>query len=248
MGSMETEPRDREVIIPWLGTCPYRSSAVAHVAFLYGRSGFPLNLAIDVAERCSGGFCKAALVMPAAAASTASTVAVADADVWCDGLAEAFEAVESGEAAWAIPHEKVFRLSQAASVEYQRSAYYEGSNFELKETDLEQRPYMGIPGGGLVVISREALLDVPLDPRFIGWGDEDSSWGFALEVLLGKPWRGTADLIHFWHPPQERQSRRRGNESNAKLRHRYFMATNYPHKMRAIVEEAKEALCLTESS
>lgn len=165
--------------------------------------------------------------MPAVESARTDIVVVADADVWCDGLPEAAEAVRDG-AAWAVPHRLVHRLTETAT----RSLIAGGSPDEY-----EQRPYPGVEGGGVIVTRRDTLLEIPLDPRFVGWGQEDVSHGVALRTLLGGCWRGTADLIHLWHPPQERLSRKVGSLQGRALGRRYFDARRSPDEMRALLAE-----------
>lgn len=107
---------------------------------------------VHLGECPDGPWCKA-LALRAALSQVSvdadSTLIVADADVWCDGLAQAVEAVENG-APWAIPHLNVVRLKE------------DGTE--------EERPYPGLEGGGIVVLAREVILSCPPDPRFVGWG------------------------------------------------------------------------------
>lgn len=208
-----------EVIIPYGGDCPFRARALSSVT---GRYPWPVTVA-----RFDGPWCKAAAVMPAVERSTADVVVVADADVWSDGTAGAVQAVRDG-AAWAIPHWLVHRL---------------GENGEPCE-----KPYEGVIGGGIVAAPRDTLLKIPLDPRFVGWGQEDESWGAALRTLTGEPWRGTADLYHYWHPPQPRLSRTRGSREGWNLRRRYLRARRAPDQMRQLIEEAHAALATLEQA
>lgn len=145
---------------------------------------------------------KAEAVNPAVAATDAEIVVVADADVWTDGLERAVYAVACGEP-WAMPHGIVKRLTEASTAHYTAGA-------TALAADLDRPAYQGLWGGGIVVAPRLTLLDVPMDPRFVGWGGEDVSWAIALHVLAGPGWRGTADLIHLWHPPEPRMSGKYG--------------------------------------
>lgn len=216
-----------EAIIPWRGGCPWREQAFAWVLERH-LERWPTTAAVCPAER----WVKAAAAMPAVQHSSASVVVVADADVWCDGLDAAVAAVLDGEA-WAIPHGKVHRLTRDATqlvLEGQAPATLTGHVHE-------QIPYTGIAGGGLVVLRREVALDVPLDPRFEGWGGEDHSWGYALQTLAGRPWRGDAPLWHLWHPAAPRLSRKIGSEPSEALRRRYWAAMSNPQAMRNLIEE-----------
>lgn len=159
--------------------------------------------------------------MPEIRSSDAEIVVVADADVWTDGLSAAVTAVKDG-APWAMPHTEVHRLSKDGR-------------------GLAQEPYRGALGGGIVVAPRQTLLDIPLDPRFVGWGQEDHSWGLALTTLAGIPWRGEATLTHFWHPPQERITRKYGSVESKALYLRYVTAARTdPRAMRDLIEEIRE--------
>lgn len=177
-----------------------------------------------------GPWCKAGAVMPAVESSSADIIAVVDADVWTDGLKRAIDAVDSGLAIWSMPHRKVLRLDEAAT-----AAFMAGET----PTSFTQRPYEGVWGGGIVVGRGEALLDACLDERFVGWGQEDAAWALALQALHGDGWRGDADLIHFFHPPQERLSRQKGSREGWNLYLRYRRARRDPAAMRALLEEAR---------
>jgi hypothetical protein len=108
---------------------------------------------------------------------------------------------------------------------------------DLAGLPLAQRPYRGYRGGGFVVAPRKTLIDIPIDPRFVGWGHEDSAWAWALMTLAGNPWRGTAPLVHLWHPPQERPSRRHGSAQSMELERRYQAAFEKPEAMSELIGE-----------
>lgn len=212
---------EARVVIPFAGECPHRRRALDHVAARYP---WPVTVA-------PGGepWIKAQAVMPAVEAADAEIVVVADADVWSDGTAAAVEAVAAG-APWAIPHRGVFRLTESATDALIAGAPLEG-------LDLDERAYLGWEGGGIVVARRETLLDVPMDPRFIGWGCEDEAWALALNLLAGHRWRGRSQLAHLWHPPQQREDRRQGSRANFALLRRYVAARLDPAAMRSLLDE-----------
>jgi hypothetical protein len=216
-------PIKASVVIPYSSGCPHRAKALDFVLAHYRA----LGLDTEVAE-IEGPWIKAHAVMPAVKRA-AGTVIVSDADVIADGLAAGVRALDSGYA-WAAPHRRVHRLTRAATKKYVAGHSLEG-------LELEQRPYHGMLGGGILIARKETFLDVPLDPRFVGWGQEDESWAIALHTLAGKPFRGVSDLVHLWHPPQERVTRRRGNQSGWRLMKRYRAARRDPKAMRALLEE-----------
>ncbi len=162
----------------------------------------------------------------------ADIIVVADADVACDGIQTAVEAVEAG-AAWAVPHSRVHRLTEAATEAVLAGGQLEG--------DTVDRPYFGHPGGGLVVLPRTHYEACPIDPRFAGWGHEDDAWAIALTTMHGEPWRGTAPLWHLWHPPQERPSRREGSPESKALFRRYRHASRDVLRITALLEEVSHA-------
>lgn len=192
-------------------------------------------LGYEVVEgTCQGPWVKAKAVADALSRASGSVLIVADADVWCDGVPAAVAKVKAG-AAWAIPHYRVCRLTKPATADVLASGAWPARRLP---TTYAQPPYPGRPGGGIVVLTRDAYGRVPLDRRFTGWGQEDESWALALGTLLGRSWRGTADLWHLYHDPATRQSRTVGNAQGLALHRRYSLAARQPAKMRALVAEA----------
>lgn len=204
-------------------------------AFMFVQSelhGFPWAVHVGVT---GDPWCKARAVQNGLSGATGDVVVVHDADVWCDGLTAAVQAVKDG-AAWAIPHRQVYRLHQSAT----RAVYETGDLPSDPRGKLAETAYVGHPGGGIVVLRRDVIDRCPLDPRFVGWGQEDDSWARALEVLHGAPWRGRSPLWHLWHEPQPRMTRRFGSTASKELWDRYKSA-NTPHAMRALMAELVSA-------
>lgn len=180
-------------------------------------------------------WCKAAAVMPHVADAD-EIVIVADADCWTDGVPAAAAAVEAG-ADWAVPHQKVHRLTEQAT-DYLLAGCQVPASLAIEKCPVNgDEPYSGFHGGGIVVVRRDVLLEVPFDPRFIGWGGEDASWRDAMLTLIGSPWCGRDPLFHLWHPPQPRISRKVGSRESAALRTRYVRANRKPNQMRALLAE-----------
>lgn len=214
-----------EIIIPFAGDCPYRASALAWVLDQLDERD------VTIAYTVPRPWIKARAVMPVVRQSTADIVVLHDADVFTGGLDDAIRAVDQG-AGWAIPHGLVHRLTRESTDRVLAGERWEG-------LELERRAYHGVPGGGVLVAQRQRLLDVPMDPRFRGWGQEDESHAMALWTLVGEPWRGDSPLVHLWHTPQPRMNRRQGSVAGWQLCERYIAARLHPERMRELVEEAR---------
>ena len=224
------------VVIPWRATdCPHRLRALEFVTARYAQE-YP-GWQVAVGEHNGGPWCKAAAVDAALAQTQAEILIVADADCWVDGLAEAVAAVSTA-APWAVPHRGVRRLTVESTARYMA-----GEPWEMLE--LDERAYLGVEGGGVTVLHRNVYEMVPLDPRFLNWGSEDESWGWAMRCLVGHPVRLKYPLIHLWHPPQERARRHMGSLQNWDLRKRYARARDREHVMRHLIEEAKSCSVLS---
>ncbi|MEU6279733.1 hypothetical protein [Streptomyces sp. NPDC047028] len=176
-----------------------------------------------------GPWSKGAAVADALEQSSADVLVVADADVWCIGTPFAVNAVASGRARWAMPHQLVHRLTEDATDAVLRGAPMPG------QPTVETHP--GMPGGGIVVLARDVLEGVPMDPKFTGWGQEDQAWALALTTLAGPMWRGHADLFHLWHPPAPRRTRSVGSRESLARYRRYQQASGQAAQMWALVAE-----------
>lgn len=219
-----------EVIVPWRGGCPHRERVLRYVLARYEQA----PVTVTVATHDEGPWVKALAVRPAVERSTAKVIVVADADCLAP-LTGAVTAVWQGKAGWALPHTEVRRLNERAT----RAVIEDGAPPAMfgPGNGYAEDPYVGVVGGGILVATRDVLLDCPLDPRFEGWGDEDVSWGWALTTLHGRPWRGPDPLWHLWHPPQQREHRKLGSHRSLQLRQRYRQALGRRGEMRLLVDE-----------
>lgn len=175
-----------------------------------------------------GPWVKALAVQDAIDRTDADVLIIHDADVWCPGIEEA--AARIADRPVVIPHGKVLRLSQAGTEQFKTGE---------RHPDVAEE-HRGMAGGGIVIVRREVWDRCPLDPRFVGWGQEDSSWARALEITTGKLCRFTRPLFHLWHPPQPRLNRAVGSHENRALADRYDTA-DLPG-MEALLTEARDAL------
>lgn len=182
-----------------------------------------------------GPWRKAVAVADALSRADGDLLVIADADVFCDGVAAAVSAVECG-AAWAVPHGRVHRLSEAAT-----RLVYSGVPWRDAEqvAGLARGVYKGVAGGGMAVLPRAGYERVPIDPRFAGWGGEDTSAGLAWDALLGKHARGDEPLVHLWHLLAGRLNQHVGSAESHALHVRYQYAARDRGAMAALVAEAR---------
>jgi hypothetical protein len=214
------------VIVPWRQSDEQRAAAWSWVRSRYEEHHPDWEI---VTGTCDGPWIKADAVADALTRTNADTLLIADADVWCDNLAWAVGALD--EWPWVIPHHTVYRLTEAAT-----AAVLAGGSLGGETT---QHPYKGFAGGGFLALRRDLYERIPLDPRFVGWGQEDQAWHLALRRLAGQGVRGRADLWHLWHPPQERKSRVVGSDASMDLLTRYQRARDAA-SMTALISEVTD--------
>ncbi|GAA4082769.1 hypothetical protein [Actinomadura miaoliensis] len=221
------------IVVPWRPDGCHRDAAWSYLRRLWEQryTGWQ----ILEGRPPDGGWCKAAAVAAAVERAAGEVLVVADADVWCEGVQAAVDAVTAG-APWAVPHWHVHRLTETATAAVLAGGRLDGELGGSRWRRLERQPYPGFAGGGLVVLPRVLYREVPLDPRFVGWGQEDECWALALTTIAGVPWRGEAPLWHLWHPPQPRTSSRWGSPASQALCRRY-QAARTPAAMRRLLGE-----------
>jgi len=140
----------------------------------------------------------------------------------------------AGGAAWVMPHKLVYRYDQAPT-----EAVYSGAHPEANPAWCRgRRPYVGVAGGGIVVLTRQAWnITGGIDSRFTGWGGEDISFARALETLCGPAVRLAGPLFHLFHPQELQGRHRRGSTESEALAGRYLDAYGNPDAMRALIGE-----------
>jgi hypothetical protein len=237
------------VLIPYRPS-PERDPLLAHV-LAWWASSFP-DWQVVVGLHLDGPWVKAHAVADALTRASGDLLAVADGDVLCVGVGEAVARVQAG-APWAVPHRRVYRLTPDATQDVlgggplpalpgptrtaRRHPTQPRQQVARHRTGPIREEHAGVAGGGLVVLPRALYEEAPLDPRFVGFGGEDTSAGRAWAVLRGQPWRGLAPLWHLYHPPQPRLSRTVGSLESQALARRYRTAAT-PQAVRALLAEA----------
>lgn len=227
------------VAVPWADTAPERQAALGWVARQWADIGH-VGLVLGLGLTESGEWCKALGVEHAITDRPGDILVITDADVWCDATGEAIQRVRDG-APWAMPHIKVYRLNPESTTDVLagRQPHERMPLAHQVEPTIPGYPHPGTLGGGIVVVRRDVYEACPLDPRFVGWGQEDESWGMALRCLYGPPVRLKAPLWHLWHPPADPQ--RQGNPNGHILYKRYSKAKRRPDEMRALIDEGRVA-------
>lgn len=226
---------DVAVIVPWSSTCPHRLAAWEWVRarFTTHHPDWPvIEGTTDVP-----GFSRTQGILDGIAKVPARAYIVSDADVWCDGLTEAVKQVH--QHGWAIPHRLLHRLSPESTTRVLAGEHWRGLPLST-DNRQDSRPYRGHETDTLCVFTADVLASVPPDPRFVGWGQEGDAWSAALNTLVGPPWRGTADIVHLWHPAQPRLTRAVGNRESQALWKRYAAARRNPEAMRRLVDDSRE--------
>lgn len=214
------------VVVPWRAGCSHRERAFEWVRSRLSALGLP----VVVAEDDGDPFSKSAAVMRAVRDIDCEHVVIHDADVWCDETWRAVADLDRFE--WAVPHLHVWRLSPEASERFMAGG-------PVRSDDAVER-HRGVLGGGIVCVRRSVLERVPFDPRFMGWGGEDVSWGHAMRALVGQPFRYAGVCWHLWHPPAPRRTRALpARDESHRLLMRYLDARGRADVLEPIVAEAR---------
>jgi len=230
------------VLVPWRPGCPWRERAWEHIRARYEHVG------VDVVTGTTDvpGFSRTQAILDARSRSTADVFVVADADVIpVDSLDERGQGAmwvgvdQALERGWSVPHGLLHRLSPDATEQLYAGADWRGLPLST-DNQQDSRPYRVHEGGTFLIVEASAFDEAPPDPRFVGWGQEDDAWAHALRTLIGRPWRGSADLVHCWHPAEPRRTRIVGNDANVRLLARYRHART-TSAMHALIEEARAA-------
>jgi hypothetical protein len=208
---------DFTVVIPYTSTGdPNRDAALAHVVEWLA-AGFAWPIVVEPGDP-SRPWAKGEVVDAAVRRTTSPGLVIHDADVLVAHAAvgACITAVTVGRA-WAQPHGDVYRLSRTSTLSVLAHAM-RGPHHHLGGAALERRPHPGPPGGGIVVLSRDAYDAVGgIDPRFVGWGGEDISFARALDTLAGPAFRMREPMWHLWHEPQPTDLPRRGSRETEAL-------------------------------
>lgn len=206
---------------------PYRSNGPERdAAWLYVRGGWE-----DAAVYCvdDGGdpFSRAASINLGIAARPADVYVITDADMIVDS-AQIHDAIEQAAETPGIV------------VAFDRYCYLTqtGTQAILAGHDGPWEPFVQFTYeksvGGVLAISRHTWdLVGGFDPRFRGWGMEDTAFEIACRTLAGPTRKIPGTAYHLWHPLEPCRP-----AENVELLHRYQLADGNPDALRALTRRA----------
>ena len=189
-------------------------------------------------------WCKADAVADAARWATGDVWVICDADLWVESWPTLKEAAELATVhPWVVPCGNVYRLNSHATNELvahdpDRQVTWPIARSALDLTTRNANPYRLFPGGGIFALTPEAYDRAGgFDPRFVGWGGEDTSLGAALDTLAGPHHRLDASVWHLRHP-KSKQADKIGRPTgvNERLTRRYLAATVDREAMQRLID------------
>lgn len=188
-------------------------------------------------------FSKTSAINDAYSRASGDVLILADADTWCQrSLSQACEVARDFDRL-VIPWAASYRLSAALSsrVTALPADAPDPWPAEARET-LDYNPPPAT-AAMMTIISRRAFEEVGgMDPRFRGWGREDTSFALACGVLLGKSIVLPGEAWSLYHHRPRNQEGRRvwSNDTgtlNWELGARYRRAVRNRDAMRALCAE-----------
>ncbi len=195
-----------------------------------------------VEGRCRADrWCKAEAVADAARYADGDVWVISDADLWVESWPTLKDAalLAAGHG-WSVPCGNVYRLNHPATAQIvERDPDDQGIDWPVANSSLARRPYRLFPGGGILAVTPDAYDAAGgFDPRFVGWGGEDTSLGAALSTLVGEPARLEASVWHLYHP-MSKQAAKIGRMSgpNDRLARRYLAADGDREAMQRLISD-----------
>ena len=219
-------------------------------------------------ERDGAVFSKTCAINDAFRRCTGDVIVIADADCYIDThvIAHCAKRLRAARAAkahtWFVPYRHIYRLTKHATNRLIRSNPRKPLRFSTPPPSHDIESTQGSAhghrfGAMIVVLPREAFVLVGgMDPRFRGWGGEDASFVRLVDTLWGKHTNTPNDVLHCWHPKkiepgtwldptgkswEIREWAGQGKRPNDWLSKRYQAASGDPVKMRALIEEDRNA-------
>lgn len=229
-------PTSVDLIVPYRPGDDLRHAHAEKLWDLWDRYFPSMKKYVGVHEETEGLWNKAIATDRAAGRGDGEVLVVADADVWVEPsyVWQAVKLVHGGKP-WVIPHQLVHRLNLQST-----DAWLAGEPGPLR---YDRRPYLGVVGGGMFVISRKGWDEIGgFDPRFRGHSGEDISFGYVADRLLGTHTRLKGDLIHLYHDPQLSKDDDRITGPNQALMREYAQARHSKQALRRLVLEGQASV------
>lgn len=167
----------------------------------YYRESLP-EAEIIIGEDDGTPYSKSTAINDAAARAMGYVLVILDADVLIDPdvIRQCASKIEkASRPVWFIPFTRAYRLTQERGLEIQEQ---DPEKFRplgpSRQSEIEDM-IDGAPGF-IHILSRRAFNKVRgMDPRFRGWGGEDTSFVHAVDTLYGKHTRTANHITHLWH-------------------------------------------------
>ena len=142
-----------------------------------------------------------------------------------------------------VPCGNVYRLNAPATADIvardpDRPVEWPTARSSLDMGTRNNNPYRLFPGGGIFALTPDTYDMVGgFDPRFIGWGGEDTSLGAALDTMAGPHHRLEASVWHLRHP-KSKQADKIGRPTgvNERLNRRYLAANGDREAMQRLID------------
>lgn len=111
-----------------------------------------------------------------------------------------------------------------------------GNPWEECPTEIDWDDSYGAEGGLWCIRTDRWLEAGGIDPRFTGWGCEDTAFVRACTTLFGLRCRHTGVINHLWHPG-DRNTEGPAWDHNVRILMEYYAAYENPEKMREVIRD-----------
>lgn len=228
-------------LVPWRDDDGQRT-AVKEWVLRRWAAFYPAAEFIEASDDGGIPFSKSMAVNAAAARAQGDVFAILDADTWVDPawVARALELIGAGRAPWVLPVRQAHRLTQQLTDKLLTG----DPAGPLPKIATVMRSQVEVTTGAvgfLHLLPRSAFEAVNgMDPRFRGWGGEDSTFIGAVDTIVGRHHRLEGTAFHLWHPRPRVAGRRvwpGQTERNSVLMRRYHAAKGSATLMRRLVDE-----------
>ena len=229
------------ILVPWRDDEGNREAVKAWVLRRWAHF-WPEAEIVEASDDGAVPFSKAMAVNAAAARASGDVFAILDADTWVDPsyVARGLQRIREGRAAWALPCHQAYRLTERLTARLLAADPADPlpkiSSMYSHQVEVTSRAV-----GFLHLLPRVAFEAVHgMDPRFRGWGGEDSTFIGLVDTVVGHHERLEGTAYHLWHPRPRVGGRRiwPGQiERNSVLMRRYHAARGDPAAMQRLVNE-----------